>query len=337
MIKIIREELSKVIQENIKKMLKEDWYHEDYTDRGAEDQHHYGQSENEYEDEPENGNPGEKFENSNETLMSYLETLIWPSGEEYDEYSVSDFDTNSIEKSINDIDKFVQLIGQNEQAIEEMNTYDEKSFGHNFALSRNGHDAGFFDDNNDILQDLARNFGQAKIYASDNGGLSILGSENGITENKNVTKLKLTRQELSEMVQRSVQKVMNENKSEVLEIKKPTIKVKLSELRQLIKMVVEEHDSTDKAIADYDDEQSNKYTKNYDDEEGGAITEEEKPSAGLSKGEKSGIAKKARAGKDIGKPGKNFDKVADKAAKEYGSKEAGERVAAASMWKNANK
>lgn len=38
-------------------------------------------------------------------------------------------------------------------------------------------------------------------------------------------------------------------------------------------------------------------------------------------------AKKARAGKDIGKPGKNFAKIENKAAKEYGSKEAGERVA----------
>lgn len=40
-------------------------------------------------------------------------------------------------------------------------------------------------------------------------------------------------------------------------------------------------------------------------------------------------AKKAAAGKDIGKPGKQFGKIAASAAKEYGSKEAGERVAGA--------
>jgi len=34
-------------------------------------------------------------------------------------------------------------------------------------------------------------------------------------------------------------------------------------------------------------------------------------------------------GKDLGKPGKNFDKIAKKAGKEYGSKEAGKRVAGA--------
>jgi hypothetical protein len=45
--------------------------------------------------------------------------------------------------------------------------------------------------------------------------------------------------------------------------------------------------------------------------------------------EASYSAKAARAGKDIGKPGKNFDKIAKGAAERYGSKEAGERVAGA--------
>lgn len=60
-----------------------------------------------------------------------------------------------------------------------------------------------------------------------------------------------------------------------------------------------------------------------------------RPSDGLSKKKKSSIAKKARSGKDVGKKGKNFKKVAAKAAKEYGSAAAGRRVAAAAMWKNA--
>jgi hypothetical protein len=49
--------------------------------------------------------------------------------------------------------------------------------------------------------------------------------------------------------------------------------------------------------------------------------------------ERSSLATRAVAGKDIGKKGKMFDKVAEKAAEEYGSKEAGERVAAAAMFK----
>lgn len=58
-----------------------------------------------------------------------------------------------------------------------------------------------------------------------------------------------------------------------------------------------------------------------------------KPSSGLTGKQKSSTVKAAERGADLGKPGKNFSKVADKAAKEYGSKEAGERVAAAAMWK----
>jgi len=57
---------------------------------------------------------------------------------------------------------------------------------------------------------------------------------------------------------------------------------------------------------------------------------EAKPSAGMSAKEKSAVAKKAVAGKDIGKPGKSFDKV----AKAAGGGEKGTRIAAAAMWKN---
>jgi hypothetical protein len=49
--------------------------------------------------------------------------------------------------------------------------------------------------------------------------------------------------------------------------------------------------------------------------------------------EASYSAKAARAGKDIGKPGKNFAKIAASAGKRYGSKEAGKRVAGAILAK----
>ena len=61
---------------------------------------------------------------------------------------------------------------------------------------------------------------------------------------------------------------------------------------------------------------------------------QKKPSAGLTKAQKSAVAKKAKAGGDIGKKGPGFEKVAKAAEKKYGSKEAGERVAAAAMWKS---
>jgi hypothetical protein len=49
--------------------------------------------------------------------------------------------------------------------------------------------------------------------------------------------------------------------------------------------------------------------------------------------EASYSAKAGRAGKDLGKPGKNFAKIAKSAAKRYGSKESGERVAGAILKK----
>lgn len=64
------------------------------------------------------------------------------------------------------------------------------------------------------------------------------------------------------------------------------------------------------------------------------VTEsKKKPSAGLTKKEKSSVVKKAKKGGDIGKSGKMFKTVAAKAAKKYGSKERGDAAAAAAMWK----
>jgi hypothetical protein len=61
------------------------------------------------------------------------------------------------------------------------------------------------------------------------------------------------------------------------------------------------------------------------------VMEADKPSAGMTKKEKSAVVKKARAGKDIGKPGKGFEKV-EKAAKKGGARDP-KAVAAAAMWK----
>jgi hypothetical protein len=80
-----------------------------------------------------------------------------------------------------------------------------------------------------------------------------------------------------------------------------------------------------------------KYTGKEADKESKAKKEQDldeaAPSAGMTAKEKSAVAKKAVAGKDIGKPGKNFDKV----AKSAGGGEKGKKVAAAAMWKNAKK
>ena len=45
--------------------------------------------------------------------------------------------------------------------------------------------------------------------------------------------------------------------------------------------------------------------------------------------DRSKIVKAARAGKDIGKPGKEFEKISQESGERYGSKERGEKVAGA--------
>jgi hypothetical protein len=56
-----------------------------------------------------------------------------------------------------------------------------------------------------------------------------------------------------------------------------------------------------------------------------------KPSKGLTAKKKTAIEKKIHKGENVGKGG--FEKLAKKAAKEYGSKESGKKVAGAQMWK----
>ena len=60
--------------------------------------------------------------------------------------------------------------------------------------------------------------------------------------------------------------------------------------------------------------------------------EKKKPSAGLAKKEKSAVVKKAKAGEDIGKKGKEFKEI-EKNAKKHGATDP-KAVAGAAMWKN---
>lgn len=196
-IKLNKSELSEMVKRSIRKVLKEDnsIYPED--------------REFDSENDLNSDLASEIVDNQsiNSVLESYLESLIWSSDEEFDGYSIDDIDSNSIDKSRQDIIRFIGLVESTPGAQEELNSYDEKSLGHNLALSRNGHGAGFFDDNNDILEDLARNFGEADLYAGDDGRLYIMGAEGGVSESK---KLKLKKSELTEMVKKTILKVLKE-------------------------------------------------------------------------------------------------------------------------------
>jgi len=79
---------------------------------------------------------------------------------------------------------------------------------------------------------------------------------------------------------------------------------------------------------DGDTDKSDSYLKNRRKAIAAAMKKEETEQQNNEQiDEASYLAKSARAGKDIGKPGKMFSKIAASAAKRYGSAEAGKRVA----------
>jgi hypothetical protein len=112
--------------------------------------------------------------NIDEILNSYLETALW--AEESDENdlqdkTINDFNEESVANSKIEIYNFIKKAQQ--EAPDELNTYDSNTLGHNLWLSRNGHGAGFFDDNNDKLQNLARSMKPVDIYLGDDGKIYI--------------------------------------------------------------------------------------------------------------------------------------------------------------------
>ena len=111
-----------------------------------------------------------------------------------------------------------------------------------------------------------------------------------------------------------------------------TIEIKCGKIKAYFDLTPENYDEFDlktiiKNQINFNNEHSNNINKNED-----VIEETEQPSEGLTKKQKSNTVKKAEKGENVGKG--NFNKVEKKAEKEYGSKETGEKVAAAAMWKN---
>jgi hypothetical protein len=111
-------------------------------------------------------------------------------------------------------------------------------------------------------------------------------------------------------------------------------------LDKLESMGVVETSSEDEAeapqeIESFDDEESVNPDEETEDYLRGDYEEEEDDYLmdSLQEAKKSYSAKEARKGKDIGKKGKMFSKIAKSAGKKYGSKEAGKKVAGAILKK----
>jgi len=113
--------------------------------------------------------------NVDEILDSYLKAALWAEGgdanPELDTKSIIDIDETSREEAIGDITRF--LAKAKELAPEELSTLSASEIGHNLWLSRNGHGAGFFDDYNDKLQDIAKNMKEKIVEVGDDGKVYI--------------------------------------------------------------------------------------------------------------------------------------------------------------------
>jgi hypothetical protein len=97
----------------------------------------------------------------NKILDSYLETALWTEEENENTtgLTIYDIDEKSKETALNDINEFVSKAGNL------LDNVSENKIGHNFWLSRNGHGAGFFDEEEiesqeirDKLQNIAGEF-----------------------------------------------------------------------------------------------------------------------------------------------------------------------------------
>src|SRR5690606_15426563 len=120
-------------------------------------------------------------------LGAYLETLIWQGNDwddqdesgnpsDLDRFDPSAFDDAALASSREDVEGFIdqafEALGPD--AFEGLNRpsftgpkFAPDLIGHNFALSRNGHGAGFFDSgakHADALQDLCKPWGEAQPY-----------------------------------------------------------------------------------------------------------------------------------------------------------------------------
>jgi hypothetical protein len=83
--------------------------------------------------------------------------------------------TDAGQGAIEDCDDFLGLVLEEapKDLIEYEREYGSEPFGQDFALSRNGHGAGFFDKGFDKLQKLARSYG-ANTWENDGGTLNVL-------------------------------------------------------------------------------------------------------------------------------------------------------------------
>lgn len=107
--------------------------------------------------------------NIDDVYTGYITAAFWTEedNDELEDKTIFDIDPKQKSKIYDGLKKFIS--NAKRQYTDELEEYDAETIGHNIWLSRNGHGAGFFDDNNDGLQKLAKAMGEVSIYVGDNG------------------------------------------------------------------------------------------------------------------------------------------------------------------------
>lgn len=125
-------------------------------------------------------------ENVNAFVDAYIDTMWWanayaeneetgelePAG--FDAYVHGDYADGTEQTLINDALTFVMNNGRNiRRAVDAYDHYSWGMAGHDYALTRNGHGAGFWDrgigDLGDLLTGAASAYGESGLYPTDHG------------------------------------------------------------------------------------------------------------------------------------------------------------------------
>lgn len=106
----------------------------------------------------------------NPFTLAYIECALWSStddeGNSLDRnFSKDDIHPATLKAMEDDCAAFV---ADGAVLLEASGLTDERQ-GHNFWLSRNGHGAGFFDDDQYVLQAAAKAWGSFDLYVGDDG------------------------------------------------------------------------------------------------------------------------------------------------------------------------
>ena len=138
-------------------------------------------------------NASNVYANLDRFTKQFIETLLWSStdddGDPLDQnFSVSDIATEAMEKIIRDCDAFQAEHGAAIDAAEGEVRYGpdcgdtRERAGHDFALTRNGHGAGFWDGDwpealGETLTDASKKFGEMNPYIGDDGMIYVYVSQ----------------------------------------------------------------------------------------------------------------------------------------------------------------